>query len=70
MNLLEKGDAYYLLAMSPVEMPEAAEIALDLPAGYGSAVDLVSGERRTLPLKLKLAKDQVQVWRIENGKTN
>ena len=70
MNLLEKGDAYYLLAMSPVEMPEAAEIALDLPAGYGSAVDLVSGERQTLPLKLKLAKDQVQVWRIENGKTN
>ena len=63
-NLLRKGDTYYFLAMSPVEMSEQAEIALELPAACRSAVDLVSGERQTLPLKLKLGKDQVQVWRI------
>ena len=64
-NLLKKGDAYYFLAMSYVDMPEAAEIALDLPSCCRTATDLVSGERQALPLRLKLGKDQVQVWRIE-----
>lgn len=64
-NLLKKGDVHYFLAMSPVDMPEAAEIALDLPSGCRTATDLVSGERQALPLRLKLGKDQVQVWRIE-----
>ena len=68
-NLLKKGDVYYFLAMSPVDMPAAAEISLDVPPGRDGAptpcaVDLVSGERQTLPLKLKLGKDQVQVWKI------
>jgi len=63
-NLLKKGDVHYFLAMSPVDMSEAAEVTLDLQPSTFSAVDLVSGERQTLPLKLKLGKNQVQVWRI------
>ena len=62
---MKKGDVHYFLAMSPVDMPEAAEIALDLPSCCRTATDLVSGERQALPLRLKLGKDQVQVWRIE-----
>ena len=63
-TLLKKGDTYYFLTMSPIVMTEAAEIALDIPSDCRSAVELISGERQTLPLKLKLGKDQVQVWKI------
>ena len=63
-NLLKKGNVYYLLTMSPNAMAAPAEIALDLPPGYGAAVDLVSGERQSLPLRLQLKQNQVQVWRI------
>ena len=64
-NLLEKGDRRYFLAMSDFDMPEAAEISLDIPEEFRTAIDLVSGERQSLPLKVRLKTWQVQVWRIE-----
>ena len=63
-NLLKKGDTYYFLAMSNPEMRETATVELAIPSDFRNAVDLISGERQRLPLKLKLAARQVQVWRI------
>ncbi len=64
VNLLKKGDAYYLPIMSEREMTSDAEISLDIPPAYREATDLISGETQTLPLKVRLPKNKVQIWRI------
>ena len=43
---------------------DGAPLFIGLQKGYGAAVDLVSGERQSLPLRLQLKQNQVQVWRI------
>lgn len=65
VNLLKKGEVYYLPVMSEKGCKEPVALTLDLPPGYANAVDLVSGERRTLPLSVTLKPNQVQIWRIE-----
>lgn len=62
--LLEKQAAFYLLTMSKDDMPEAAEITIDCPGVSSSAVDLITGEKRTFPLKEKLSGKEVRIWKI------